>query len=83
MDNIIKKINELIKEPMDEMNITIDSIIWEIIGKNKYLRITLDRSDGLDMNTIVDATNIINPILDEADLIDEQYILEVSSKERG
>jgi cysteine synthase A len=34
-------------------------------------------------DTIVEATNIINPILDEYDLIDEEYILDISSKERG
>ena len=31
----------------------------------------------------VEATNIINPILDEYDLIKDEYILDISSKERG
>ena len=36
----------------------------------------------LDLDTVVEATNIINPILDDLDLIEESYILDVSSKER-
>lgn len=83
MDNIIDKIKELIEEPMKEMDIIVDSITWDIEANNKYLRITLDRVNGLDMDTIVEATNIINPILDKYDLINEHYILEISSKERG
>ena len=43
----------------------------------------MSRISGLDIDTIVEATNIINPILDEYDLIEEEYILDISSKERG
>ena len=52
-------------------------------GNYFYLKITLDRVNGLDLDTIVEATNIINPIIDKLDLIDEEYILDISSKERG
>ena len=34
------------------------------------------------METIVEATNLVNPIVDELDLFQESYILDVSSKER-
>lgn len=65
------------------MNITIDSVTWEKEGKYNYLKIVLDKESGLDIDTIVEATNIINPILDEYDLIEDEYILDISSKERG
>ena len=52
-------------------------------GSYYFLRITLDKVNGLDLDTVVEATNIINPILDELDIIEESYILDVSSKERG
>ena len=38
---------------------------------------------GIDLDTIVYATNIINPIVDEMDFIDESFIMDVVSKERG
>ena len=47
------------------------------------LRIVLDKLNGIDLDTIVMATNLINPILDKLDLIEEEYILDVLSKERG
>ena len=83
MDSVIKKIRELIENPMKEMDITVTSIEWVVENKNKFLKIELDRINGLDLDTVVEATNIINPILDEADLIKDEYILDISSMERG
>ena len=83
MESILKTIEESIKEPMKELNIIVDSVLWEKEGNYNNLKIFLDKVGGLDLDTIVEATNIINPIIDELDLIDEEYILDVSSKERG
>lgn len=83
MDSIIEKLEELIKPEMEKMDIVLDSIQWIEEKNNNTLRVILDKVNGIDLDTIVDATNIINPILDEHDLIKEGYTLEVSSKERG
>lgn len=83
MNSILAKIEELITGPMKDMDIVVDSVTWEVEGKYNYLKIILDKETGLDIDTIVEATNIINPILDEYDLIDDEYILDISSKERG
>ena len=65
------------------MDIIVDSVLWEKEGNYYYLKIFLDKINGLDLDTIVEATNIINPIIDDLDLIKEEYILDISSKERG
>ena len=52
-------------------------------GTINFLEIVLDQDGGIDLDTIVDATNIINPIVDEMDFIDESFIMDVVSKERG
>ena len=83
MDAILKEIRELIEPEMQKMDIIVDDITWENINNQNNLCITLDRVEPLDIDTIVEATNIINPILDEADLIKDEYILDISSKERG
>ena len=83
MDDILKKIEELIKEPISKLELTVDSIEYVKEGKYNFLNIVLDRINGIDLDTIVEATNIINPILDEYDLIEDEYILDISSKERG
>ena len=43
----------------------------------------MDKVNGIDLDTIVHATDIINPIIDSLDLIDDTYILDIVSKERG
>lgn len=83
MDTVIKKLDELIRPEMEKMEIMLDSIQWIDEKSNKTLKVILDKANGIDLDTIVEATNVINPIVDEADLIDEEYTLEVSSKERG
>ena len=83
MDTILENIRKLIEPEMKKLDIIVDSITWENINNQNNLCITLDRSIPLDIDAIVEATHIINPILDEADLIKEEYILDISSKERG
>lgn len=83
MDKILKEIRNNIEEPMKKMDIIVDSVLWEKEGNYYYLKIFLDKINGLDLDTIVEATNIINPIIDDLDLIKEEYILDISSKERG
>jgi ribosome maturation factor RimP len=83
MEEKIKKIKEAITEPMNELSIIVDEIVYEKENGYNFLKITLDKVNGLDMDSIVEATNVINPIVDELDLIDEEYILDISSKERG
>ena len=80
---MLEKIEDAIKEPLAKMEIVVDDISFEKEGSYYFLRITLDKVNGLDLDTVVEATNIINPILDELDIIEESYILDVSSKERG
>lgn len=78
--DIIKK---EITEPMNNMDIIVDSI--DFVNENNYyfLKIVLDKVNGIDLDTIVEATNVINPIIDKLDLIEEEYVLDISSKERG
>ncbi len=83
MDSILKNIRELIEPEMKKLAIIVDDITWENINNQNNLCITLDRVTPLDIDAIVEATNIINPILDKADLIKDEYILDISSKERG
>ncbi len=83
MDSILEKIKEIIKEPISKLDLIVDSIEYVKEGKYNFLNIVLDRVNGIDLDTIVEATNIINPILDQYDLISDEYILDISSKERG
>ena len=80
MENQVK---ELLNGKLDELNMFVDSVVLEKENNNLFLRICLDSDNILDLDSIVKATNIINPIIDEANLIEEQYILEVYGKSKG
>lgn len=80
MEDIIKK---KIGNSLDELNLTIDSVKYEKEGNNNYLRICLDSEDIIDTNLVVKATKIINPLIDELDLIKEEYILDIYGKSKG
>ena len=48
-------------------------------GPNYYLRIYIDKPDGIDLNDCEKVNDEINDLLDQADYIKDQYFLEVSS----
>ncbi len=83
MNKVLECIKEAITEPMQKMNIIVDSVKYEVEGNYNFLRIELDKVNGIDLDTIVEATEVINPIIDRLDLIDEAYILDIVSKEKG
>lgn len=83
MEEKLNAIRSAITEPMNELNIQVDEVVFVKENGYNFLKITLDKVNGLDMDTIVEATNIINPIVDKLDLIKEEYVLDISSKERG
>ena len=77
------KVRKLIEKEVGELGITIDSVTYEKEGSNYFLRIVIDRDEVIDIDTCVEVTNIINPLLDKADFLNESYILDVSTKEKG
>lgn len=79
----LKLLKEKISEVLSSKNIIVDEVTYRKEGSINFLEIVLDQDGGIDLDTIVDATNIINPIVDEMDFIDESFIMDVVSKERG
>lgn len=83
MQSTIEKIKEIVTDAMNKEDIIVCSVSYEKENNYNFLKIVLDKVNGIDLDTIVEATNIINPLLDEYDLISEEYVLDISSKERG
>lgn len=78
-----EKIKNLIEGEVNKLGISIDSVTYEKEGSNYFLRIVIDREKIIDIDTCVEVTNVINPLLDSVDYIDDSYILDVSTKEKG
>ena len=80
---IEEQVKKLIEEPVGELGVNIDSVTLEKESGALFLRIVIDRDEVIDVDTCVEVTNVINPLLDEANLIEESYMLDVSTKEKG
>lgn len=79
----ITDLKKRLTEVLLKDEIVVDDIYTEKKGNYTFLTIVLDRIGGMDLDSIVAATDIINPIVDEYDICDDSYILDVISKERG
>lgn len=77
------KIKTIVADSLSDLNITIDDA--QIIEKDglKYLEIALDSEEMLDAHLVNEAAKIIDPLIDEADLIEETYILDIYAKSKG
>ena len=83
MNLVLDKLKIDLQKAFLDSDILVDDITFEKKGKYHFLTVTLDRVGGIDLETIVDATKVVNKVVDKADITDDSYILDVVSKERG
>ena len=80
MIKIEEKVKKLINQQIESEGYEIYDIEYVKEGKEYYLRIFIEKADGnITIEDCENVNNIINPILDEAAVIKNQYYLEVSS----
>lgn len=77
------KIKNLIKDIITDNGYILDEVIYEKEGNIYFLRVVIDKEGIMDVEDCVTVSNLINPILDEEDPIEDNYILDVCSKEKG
>ena len=73
-------IKNLIEKPLKALGYSeIDVKFVREFGTN-YLRVMLDKDDEvISLDEIMEANDVISPILDEADLIKSNYVLDVTT----
>ena len=79
MANIEEKVEKLVKEPIEKLGYKLYDVEYSKEGKDYFLRIFIDKDNGIDLNDCEKVNDAISNILDEANYIKEQYFLEVSS----
>ena len=79
MAKIEEKVEELIKDKIENIGYSLYDVEYAKEGPNYYLRIYIDSPKGINLDDCEKVSNEINEKLDEADYIKEQYFLEVSS----
>ena len=78
-----EKIRNLIEGEVLKLGVSIDSVEYVKEGQNYFLRIVIDRDEPIDIDKCVEVNNVINPLLDDIDFIDDSYILDITTKEKG
>lgn len=81
--SIEEKILGVIETPINDLGISVKEVKFEKENGVFYLRIFIDKEPFINIDDCVEVTNLVNPILDEYDFIDEAYILDISSIEKG
>lgn len=81
--DLVNKVEGLIRPVIEESGYKLDKVEYVKEGSTKFLRVIIDKDNYVTVDDCVVVCNLINPILDKEDPIEENYILDVCSKERG
>lgn len=79
MANIEEKVEKLLIDHVNGFGYELYDVQYAKEGKDYFLKVFIDKPNGIDLNDCEKVSNEINPLLDEVDYIKEQYFLEVSS----
>ena len=79
MASIEERVEGLIKSNIESLGYELYDVQYSKEGKDYFLRVFIDKVEGIDLEDCEKVSNEINPLLDEADYIKEMYFLEVSS----
>ena len=81
----VKVVEALVRPTVEGMGLRLWDVVFEKEGPDWYLRVLIDKADGstMDTDTCADVSHALDPILDEADPIEQSYYLEVGSPGLG
>ena len=79
MASIEERVENLLSTKINDLGYELYDVEYAKEGKEYYLRVFIDKPEGIGLNDCEKVSDGINELLDEADYIKEQYFLEVSS----
>lgn len=79
MAKIEEKIEELVTKPITDLGYRVYDVMYVKEGKDNFLRIFIDNDKGISLDDCEKVNDAITDMLDEANLIKDQYFLEISS----
>lgn len=77
--DIEKRTEELVLEIIKDKDYELWDAEYVKEGSEYYLRVYLDKPGGITIDDCVEVSKALDPLLDAEDMVDEAYILEVSS----
>ena len=76
-------VEELVMPIIEEGNFELVDVEYVKEGANWYLRVYADKEGGINIDDCVTISRALEAVLDEKDVIEDAYILEVSSPGLG
>lgn len=77
--NTVDRVEEIAAVIANDLNFELVDVEYVKEAGMYFLRIILDKNEGIGLDECEEFSRIINPILDEKDFIQENYFLEVCS----
>ncbi len=82
--NTAQRVEALVRPVVEGMGLRLWDVVFEKEGPDWYLRVLIDNGrHTMDTDTCAEVSHALDPILDEADPIDQSYYLEVGSPGLG
>jgi len=79
MANAAERVYALIKETVEAQGVSLWDVRFLKEGASWYLRVFIDKPEGINIDDCTNVSHAIDPVIDEADPIDKSYYLEVCS----
>ena len=79
MASAAERVYALIKKTVEEQGVQLWDVRFVKEGASWYLRVFIDKEDGINIDDCTNVSHVIDPVIDEADPIDKSYYLEVCS----
>lgn len=79
MAKIEETVENLVKDKIQNIGYELYDVLYLKEGPNRILRIVIDSNQGISLDDCEKVNNEIKESIDDANLIEEQYFLEVSS----
>lgn len=79
MSKIEESVEALVKDKIEGLGYELYDVLFLKEGSNRILRIVIDNNKGISLDDCEKVNDEVKDIIDEADLVKEQYFLEISS----
>ena len=77
--NTADRVRELVAPAVQSLGLRLWDVRYLKEGADWYLRVFIDSDKGVDIDDCTNTSRLIDPMLDEADIIRSSYYLEVCS----
>jgi len=75
----IERVKEVLRAPLEQAGYELADVSLSRDKNGLTLHVFVDRDFPISLDDIVEVSNLINPLLDQADPISDPYLLDVSS----